>query len=104
MGWYLRKSFGFGPLRVNLSKSGVGYSMGVRGARIGTNSRGTYIRVGRGGVYYQKYLETKSASQPPPIPSQPSATSEPELANVIHTASAASLQDSSATELLSEIR
>jgi hypothetical protein len=24
MGWYFRKSFGFGPVRVNLSKSGMG--------------------------------------------------------------------------------
>jgi hypothetical protein len=104
MGWYLRKSFGFGPFRVNLSKSGVGYSLGVRGARIGTNSRGTYIRVGRGGVYYQKYLETRSAVQPSPLtPSEPIALPEPELANIIKTASAASLQDSSATELLDEI-
>lgn len=102
MGWYLRKSFGFGPLRVNLSKSGIGYSLGVRGARIGANSRGTYIRMGRGGIYYQKYLQTNSAPPLPPAPSPPTTT-EPELANVITTASASSLQDSSATELLQEI-
>jgi hypothetical protein len=103
MGWYLRKSFGFGPLRLNLSKSGVGYSVGVRGARIGANSRGTYIRMGRGGIYYQKYLQTNSAGQrTEPVPIQPQFT-EPELANVIQTASASSLQDSTATELLQEI-
>jgi membrane protein implicated in regulation of membrane protease activity len=105
MGWYLRKSFGFGPLRVNLSKSGVGYSLGVRGARIGATSRGTYIRMGRGGIYYQKYLQTKSSgprTEPVPVP-VPQLGSEPELAQVIQTASASSLQDSSATELLQEI-
>jgi Protein of unknown function (DUF4236) len=102
MGWYLRKSFGFGPLRVNLSKSGLGYSLGVRGARIGVNSRGTYIRMGRGGIYYQKYLQTQSGqSEPVPVPAQP--TAEPELTQVIQTASASSLQDSSANELLQEI-
>ena len=106
MGWYLRKSFGFGPLRVNLSKSGLGYSLGVRGARIGVNSRGTYIRMGRGGIYYQKYLQTQSSgphSEPVPVPAQPQLTSEPELAQVIQTASASSLQDSTANELLQEI-
>lgn len=106
MGWYFRKSLGFGPLRVNLSKSGVGYSLGVRGARIGANSRGTYIRMGRGGIYYQKYLQTKSSDPRTvkvPVPIQPQLASEPELAHVIPTANAASLQDSSATELLQEI-
>jgi hypothetical protein len=105
MGWYLRKSFGFGPLRVNLSKSGLGYSLGVRGARIGVNSRGTYIRMGRGGIYYQKYLQTQLSrprTEPVPVP-VPQRGSEPELAQVIQTASASSLQDSSATELLQEI-
>ncbi|MGH9636483.1 MAG: DUF4236 domain-containing protein [Candidatus Angelobacter sp.] len=104
MGWYFRKSLGFGPLRVNLSKSGVGYSLGVRGARIGANSRGTYIRMGRSGIYYQKYLQTKSSqAKPVPGPIQPQVASEPELAHVIHTARASSLQDSSATDLLQEI-
>jgi hypothetical protein len=106
MGWYLRKSFGFGPLRLNLSKSGLGYSLGVPGARIGANSRGTYIRMGRGGIYYQKYLQTSSSrsqGEPQPVPAQPQPISESELAEVIQTASASSLQDSSATELLQEI-
>jgi hypothetical protein len=104
MGWYLRKSFGFAPLRVNLSKSGIGYSVGVRGARIGANSRGTYIRMGRGGVYYQKYLQTASGTrQNQPIPIQPPRGPEHELAQVIPTASASSLQDSTANEMLQEI-
>jgi hypothetical protein len=33
MGWYLKKSFGVGPLRVNLSKSGLGASVGVKRLR-----------------------------------------------------------------------
>ena len=40
MGWQYRKSVSVGPFRVNLSKSGVGYSMGGRGFRSGVNSRG----------------------------------------------------------------
>jgi hypothetical protein len=29
MGFYIRKSLGFGPFRLNLSKSGIGVSVGV---------------------------------------------------------------------------
>lgn len=103
MGWYLRKSIGFGPFRVNLSKSGIGYSFGVRGARIGANSRGTYIRMGRGSVYYQKYLHTNSGQPSQPAPLQPQPAVSQELADVIPTASASALQDSSAAELLQQL-
>lgn len=33
MGPYLRKAIRLGPLRINLSRHGAGYSVGVRGAR-----------------------------------------------------------------------
>lgn len=33
MGWNFRKSIKVGPARINLSKSGVGYSVGVGGIR-----------------------------------------------------------------------
>ena len=58
MGFYLRKSFKLGPIRFNLSKSGVGVSAGVKGARVGVNARGKkYIHVGCGGIYYRQTLE-----------------------------------------------
>ena len=40
MGLYYRKSVNLGPFRVNLSKSGLGYSVGGRGCRVGTTARG----------------------------------------------------------------
>jgi hypothetical protein len=40
MGFYYRKSVSLGPFRVNLSKSGVGYSVGGRGFRTGLSARG----------------------------------------------------------------
>ena len=59
MGFYLRKSFRAGPIRFNLSKSGVGASFGVTGARLGVSSRGrAYVHGGRGGLYYRKSLGT----------------------------------------------
>ncbi|MDX2118858.1 MAG: DUF4236 domain-containing protein [Planctomycetota bacterium] len=40
MGFYYRKSVSLGPFRVNMSKSGVGYSVGGRGFRTGISARG----------------------------------------------------------------
>jgi hypothetical protein len=57
VGWYLRKSLGFGPLRINLSKSGLGGSVGVKGLRVGTGPRGRYLHAGRGGLYYRTSLD-----------------------------------------------
>ncbi len=39
MGFFYRKSVNLGPFRVNLSGSGVGYSLGGRGFRVGKSSR-----------------------------------------------------------------
>jgi hypothetical protein len=40
MGFIFRKSIGRGPFRINLSKRGVGFSVGVRGLRIGRSANG----------------------------------------------------------------
>ncbi|MCX6272163.1 MAG: DUF4236 domain-containing protein [Bacteroidetes bacterium] len=56
MGWYFRKSFGAGPFRVNLSKSGLSYSFGAKGARINYGPRGTYVNFGSNGIYYRKKI------------------------------------------------
>ena len=60
MGFSFRKSIRFGPLRLNLSKSGVGLSAGVKGARVSRGPRGTYLNVGAGGVQYRKKLDATS--------------------------------------------
>ena len=56
MGWYFRKSKSVGPFRVNLSKSGMSFSTGVKGARMSFGPRGTFVNVGRNGIYYRKKL------------------------------------------------
>jgi len=62
MGFYLRKSLRFGPIRLNLSKSGLGISAGVKGARLGLNARGrAYVHAGRYGLYYRKMLPAGGA-------------------------------------------
>ena len=58
MGFYYRKSVGLGPFRVNLSKSGIGYSVGGRGFRTGVSSRGrryTSFNVPGTGFGYRTY-------------------------------------------------
>ena len=40
MGWTYRKSINLGPFRVNVGKSGVGYSVGGGGFRTGVSSTG----------------------------------------------------------------
>src|SRR3954470_16680540 len=72
MGFYIRKSVSAGPFRFNLSGSGVGLSVGVRGFRIGTGPRGHYVHMGRGGLYYRasldgpgEYRRTQSSSSTP---------------------------------------
>ena len=102
MGWYLRKSFGFGPLRLNLSKSGLGASIGVRGARIGVGPRGNYVRLGRGGVYYQKYFST---ANPTPASSPNSVLPEAiEPGTPVLSADVAQLHDTTSERLLQEIQ
>lgn len=64
MGFYLRKSFRMGPVRLNLSKSGLGLSAGVRGVRVGISGSGrTYLHAGRGGLYLRKYLDSPQSAR-----------------------------------------
>ena len=57
-----------GPLRLNLSKSGLGLSLGVRGLHVG----GPYLRAGvpGTGVYYRKSLRPAPVMTAPPRSSQ----------------------------------
>lgn len=61
MSFYLRKSVKVGPLRVNLSKSGLGVSTGIPGFRVGHGPRGSYVRMGAGGIFYQSTLRARNA-------------------------------------------
>lgn len=62
MGWRFRKVFRLGKHgRINLSKSGIGFSIGGKVVRIGTGPRGTYrsIRIPGTGIYRFDYLRRK---------------------------------------------
>ncbi len=64
MSFYLRKSVKAGPFRINLSKSGIGVSAGIPGLRIGTGPRGSYVRMGRSGIYYRSTLSRNRSTAP----------------------------------------
>jgi hypothetical protein len=76
MPFYLRKAIGVGPFRFNLSKSGLGLSVGVKGLRFGVGPRGNYIHAGRGGLYYRASLNPAGHRQPAP-PQDDGARSPP---------------------------
>jgi hypothetical protein len=105
MGFYLRKGINFGPLRLNLSRSGLGASFGVKGARVGIGPKGSYIHMGRGGLYYRQSL-TPSHRHYAPTPHYVPPTPGPapvENLQEIKSSSAATLTDSSASDLLKEL-
>jgi Protein of unknown function (DUF4236) len=58
--FYIRKALTRGPIRLNLSKSGLGASLGVKGLRIGIGPKGTYVHGGRYGLYYRQYFNSPS--------------------------------------------
>ena len=60
MGFYFKKSKSFGPFRINMSKSGIGFSTGIKGARLSIGPKGTYVNMGRNGMYYRKKLGSNS--------------------------------------------
>jgi len=67
MGWSFRRSKSFGLFKLNFSKSGVGLSFGVPGARVGVNAKGKkYLRGGipGTGLYYQLSLAQSDDEAP----------------------------------------
>ena len=110
MGFYIRKSVRCGPFRFNLSKSGIGVSTGVPGFRIGTGPRGTYVHMGRGGLYYRKTLSLSNNArrtqqgQPQPYsltPVTPPGTHGPMMA--IGSGSISDMTDTNSADLLAEL-
>jgi Protein of unknown function (DUF4236) len=78
MGWRYRKSVRLGPVRLNMSRRGIGQSIGVRGARITRSARGeryvTFTVPGTGWSYRKKLGGAVGSRRrlppggPPPLP------------------------------------
>lgn len=62
MAWGFRRSVNFGPLRINASKSGLGFSVGGRGFRVGKDARGrkyTSTSIPGTGIYNRTYAKAQ---------------------------------------------
>ncbi|EGC4326429.1 DUF4236 domain-containing protein [Escherichia coli] len=109
MGIYVRKSIRVGPIRFNLSKSGVGASIGIKGLRFGTGPRGNYIHVGAGGVYYRASLSPsmipESGKKVQRVPNESPAKHDKTHAPLeeIESSHISEIVDSSSRELLDEL-
>jgi hypothetical protein len=85
MGWSYRKSFGSGPFRINLSKGGISYSVGVKGARVSFGPRGTYVNLSAHGISYRQKI---AGGSPKPRPVEPQMLPYITSSDVHHIASA----------------
>jgi curved DNA-binding protein CbpA len=103
MGFYFRKSLKFGGFRVNLSKSGIGYSYGVKGFRISTGPRGTYATIGSNGFYYRERIDKPGIKPTQPEQEVNQTRPTPHQTDVIETADVSQLIESSSEKVLSEI-
>lgn len=107
MGIYFRKSIRVGPLRFNLSKSGVGVSTGIKGFRLGAGPHGNYVHMGMGGLYYRKTLNVSGDQHSRSSPSSPYPDPVVPISNIrmqeIESGDVNAMAHSSSHELLNEI-
>ncbi len=103
MGFNFRKSINFGGFRVNLSKSGIGYSYGMKGFRISTGPRGTYATIGGNGFYYRERIDKPGTKRAQTKPDVTQAEPIPTQAGIIETADVSQLVESSSEKTLSAI-
>jgi hypothetical protein len=78
MGWNFRRGFSLGPFRINLSKKGVGASIGVGGVRVGHDARGrnySQVSIPGTGIYRRDYYKTNSTT--PGAGSSPAQVTQP---------------------------
>ncbi len=102
MGFSFRRSSSFGPFRLNFSKSGIGVSVGVKGARVTLTPRGrTYITVGAAGFSYRRNLTSRHGTAPAGPTSQP--LQEMSSLDEIKTADVEELRVSSKSELVENL-
>ncbi|WP_116807307.1 DUF4236 domain-containing protein [Steroidobacter cummioxidans] len=102
MGLYFRKSVSVGPFRFNLSKGGVGVSVGVPGFRVGTSPRGNYIHVGRAGLYYRATVPGRQSTAVP-TKLTTSASAAEVVMHEIDSAEASTIVDTDSAELVAEM-
>ncbi|SEW32237.1 DUF4236 domain-containing protein [Chitinophaga arvensicola] len=99
MGWSYRKSVSAGPFRINFSKKGISYSMGVKGARVNFGPSGTHVSLSAHGISYRKKISGPVSPSPLRIP----ATAVIETQNNIASATVEELTDSDSHAFITEL-
>ena len=103
MPFFIRKALSFGPIRFNLSKSGVGISAGVTGFRLGSGPAGNYVHAGRHGLYYKKFFsEGKKGKNKVDNNTKNINTVNPDE-TIIDSGSVLNMIDSNSSDLIKEI-
>ena len=103
MPFFIRKALSFGPIRFNLSKSGVGISAGVKGLRLGSGPAGNYIHAGRHGLYYKKFFSSQKDSANEDNNYQQSINRANNNETIIDSGSVLNMVDSKSSHLIEEI-
>ena len=82
MGFRIRKSINVGPFRINLSKRGIGYSVGGPGFRTGVGADGrkrTTLSIPGRGISYQTSIKSQASAPPQARQSSPGPTRSPAI-------------------------
>lgn len=107
MGFRYRKSINLsGGFRINLSKSGVGYSWGVKGYRVTKTAKGTTQRTASipgTGISYVTETSGKPASAPPQPQAHTTLPEEPDT-KVFSNADVYTMSSGNADEILARAR
>jgi uncharacterized protein DUF4236 len=104
MGFFFRQSASFGPFRLNFSRSGVGASFGVKGARLTMKPGGTtYITVGSYGFYYRETISQSRGRSPGDSTPNTVLPGGAGAADDIVTANVSELVDSSSETLIASL-
>src|ERR1700710_1793684 len=96
MGWSYRKSFGSGPFRVNFSKTGISYSVGVKGARMNVGPKGTYVNLSSHGISYRRKISGSDAAPSPAVPEN--RVLIPSVYESVHNISSAAIEQLTDTD------
>ncbi|MEO3408428.1 DUF4236 domain-containing protein [Mucilaginibacter sp. CAU 1740] len=89
MGWSYRKSLGSGPFRVSFSKSGISYSVGVKGARVNFGPKGTYVNLSSHGISYRQKISGSAQASSPMRSGNPAVV--PARYELVHNIASASI-------------
>jgi hypothetical protein len=104
MGFYFRKSSKLGPFRLNFSKSGLGASIGVKGARLTTTPRGTtYITFGSHGFFYREVISRSTGTASTSSARTPTGPLGLSQADEIHSADVSESAESSSEKLIQDL-